>query len=144
MAMNLQLLGAGLGLGLPADLDAAITEFLLRSPSPDSTAIVEFLQVYPEGSDRSVAAQALLAKGVPAQRVSAALNWLDARSGWAGHKSTIYGVLTLASSAASAFHGYRRNNSIGWGLLWGVAGMIFPVTAPAIALAQGFGKRKAA
>lgn len=142
MAMNLQLLGAGLGLS--ADLDAAITEFLLRSPSPDSTAIVEFLQIYPEGADRSAAAQALLAKGVPPQRVSAALNWLDARSGWAGNRSMIMGMLTVASSAASAFHGYRRNNSIGWGILWGLSGMIFPVLTPAIALAQGFGKRKAA
>lgn len=140
--MELQLLGPGLGLS--SETSAAIEEFLLRSPGPDSTAVAEFLRVFPDGPARAEAAQGLLAKGVPAQRVSAALNWLSASSGWAGNKATIYGVLTIASSAASAFHGYRRNNSIGWGIGWGILGILFPVITPAIALAQGFGKRKAA
>ncbi len=49
-------------------------------------------------------------------------------------------VLT-ASVAASAYHGYRRNRSLGWALVWGFMGGLFPVFTPAIALAQGFGER---
>lgn len=51
-----------------------------------------------------------------------------------------WSVLGTASMAASAFHGYRRNQSIGWALAWGVLGGVFPVLTPAVALAQGFGQ----
>jgi hypothetical protein len=44
--------------------------------------------------------------------------------------------------AASAYHGYKRNDSVGWAIVWGGLGAIFPVLTPAIALAQGFGKSK--
>jgi hypothetical protein len=51
----------------------------------------------------------------------------------------------LAGSAASAsliYHGYKRNDSVGWALVWGLlGGLVWPVTVP-IAVAQGFGKRK--
>ncbi len=50
-------------------------------------------------------------------------------------------ILVMASSAASAYHGYKRNNSTGWAIWWGVMGAIFPIITPAIAVAQGFGKR---
>lgn len=52
-------------------------------------------------------------------------------------------VVDTASMAASAYHGYKRNNSIGWALWWGLMGAMFPIITPTIALAQGFGKRKA-
>lgn len=50
------------------------------------------------------------------------------------------GVIT-ASMAASAYHGYKRNDSIGWGLAWGALGTLIPILTPAVAVAQGFGKR---
>lgn len=51
-------------------------------------------------------------------------------------------TLGFLSMPALAYHGYRRNNSIGWALVWGVFGsMVWPVTVP-VAIAQGFGKRK--
>lgn len=53
-----------------------------------------------------------------------------------------WGVLGTASMAASAFHGYRRNQSIGWALVWGLLGATFPVITPTVALAQGFGQSK--
>ena len=56
---------------------------------------------------------------------------------------TIWGVLSVASAGASAYHGYKRNESVGWALWWGACGALFPVITPAIALAQGFGKRAA-
>ena len=46
----------------------------------------------------------------------------------------------LASMAALGYHGYRRNNSIGWALVWGVFGsIVWPITLP-VAFVQGFGK----
>lgn len=49
-------------------------------------------------------------------------------------------AVSTASMAASAFHGYRRNQSVGWGLWWGLMGGMFPVIVPTIALAQGYAK----
>lgn len=48
-----------------------------------------------------------------------------------------------ASAIALTFHGYRRTGSIVWALLYGLAGRVVPVAAVPIALAQGFGQRKA-
>lgn len=55
---------------------------------------------------------------------------------------TIWGILSTVSMAASAYHGYKRNDSIGWALGWGFLGAMFPVITPTIAIAQGFGKPK--
>ena len=49
-------------------------------------------------------------------------------------------LLDTASMAASTYHGYKRNDSIGWALWWGLCGALFPVVTPIIAVAQGFGK----
>ncbi len=51
------------------------------------------------------------------------------------------GTLQLASIGASAYHGYKRNNSVGWAIGWGLLGGLFPIITPAVAFAQGFGKR---
>lgn len=55
--------------------------------------------------------------------------------------TVIWGTISTVSTAASAYHGYRRNQSVGWGIGWGIAGMLFPIITPAIAVAQGFGER---
>jgi hypothetical protein len=49
-------------------------------------------------------------------------------------------LVGTASMAASAYHGYKRNNSVGWAIWWGFMGGVFPVITPVIAFAQGFGK----
>ncbi len=54
--------------------------------------------------------------------------------------STVSMVLVTSSVALSAYHGYRRNRSIGWAVWWALMGALFPVVTPAIALAQGFGQ----
>jgi len=51
-------------------------------------------------------------------------------------------ALSTASMGASAYHGYKRNDSIPWAIWWGFCGAVFPVFTPAIALAQGFGQKK--
>lgn len=52
----------------------------------------------------------------------------------------LFAIVDTASMAASAYHGYKRNNSIGWALWWGFCGTIAPIITPVIAMAQGFGK----
>lgn len=52
----------------------------------------------------------------------------------------IISLVITAISAACAYHGYKRNESVGWAIWWGIAGAAFPVITPVIALAQGFGK----
>jgi len=53
-----------------------------------------------------------------------------------------WAVVGTASMAASAYHGYKRNQSVGWALVWALLGGLAPVITPTIAVAQGFGKRK--
>ena len=53
---------------------------------------------------------------------------------------SVWYALSVASSGLCAYHGYKRNDSLIWGIAWAVAGAALPVVAPAIALAQGFGK----
>jgi hypothetical protein len=51
-------------------------------------------------------------------------------------------VISLASTALSAYHGYKRNGgSLGWGIWWGLMGSAFGPIPVGIAYAQGFGKR---
>lgn len=53
----------------------------------------------------------------------------------------LFGLLSIASMAASAYHGAKRNcGSVGWGAVWGIAGAVFPVVTPAVAIGQGFAK----
>lgn len=53
-----------------------------------------------------------------------------------------WGILSVAGAAAGAYHGYRRNRSIGWALVWALCGSIAPVITVPVALAQGYGKKK--
>lgn len=61
---------------------------------------------------------------------------------WSALWPKVAGTLTLASAAASAYHGYKRNDSIGWSLWWFTMGVLFPVVTPVIGVAQGFAKPK--
>jgi hypothetical protein len=56
------------------------------------------------------------------------------------YSNPLWRIAMIVSSGASAYHGYRRNNSLGWGIGWGLLGGMFPAITPSIALAQGFGK----
>lgn len=56
-------------------------------------------------------------------------------------RSALY-LAGLASIPVLGYHGYKRNNSVGWALVWGIFGsLVWPVTVP-VAFVQGFGKRK--
>jgi hypothetical protein len=51
-------------------------------------------------------------------------------------------AIGAAGAAAGAYHGYKRNNSIGWAIGWALLGGLFPIITVPVSLAQGFGKRK--
>lgn len=65
----------------------------------------------------------------------------DGKSWGSIYETPTMQVVVLASVAASTFHGYRRNQSVGWAVWWGLMGGLFPIVTPAIAVAQGFGKK---
>lgn len=54
---------------------------------------------------------------------------------------TVGATLAIAGTALGAYHGYRRNDSIGWAIGWAVLGGLFPIIAIPVAFAQGFGRR---
>jgi hypothetical protein len=61
--------------------------------------------------------------------------------GWLTSRNVTYwSIISTISGAVSAYHGYKRNNSVGWGIGWFILGSIFPVLTPVIAFAQGYAK----
>lgn len=59
---------------------------------------------------------------------------MDWKSGWLW--------LSAVGTATGAYHGYRRNNSVGWAVGWGILGGFFPFVTIPVSVAQGFGKKK--
>jgi len=53
-----------------------------------------------------------------------------------------YGLAGIAGAALGAYHGYKRNDSVGWAIAWSLLGSIAPVIVIPVAYAQGIGKRK--
>jgi hypothetical protein len=92
--------------------------------------------------DRPRLAQKLIDLGVNTDLVREAMEasgakmpfWMDPVKLKAG--ITVWGVLGTVSMVAGIYHGYARNQSIGWGLWWGLMGVMFPIATPTIALAQ--------
>jgi hypothetical protein len=50
----------------------------------------------------------------------------------------IWGVISLSAAVLGTYHGYRRDNSIGWALGWGFFGATVPVIALPLMFAEGF------
>jgi hypothetical protein len=53
-----------------------------------------------------------------------------------------YGLASIAGTAVGAYHGYKRNDSVGWAIGWALLGGLFPVVVIPVAYAQGIGERK--
>lgn len=54
--------------------------------------------------------------------------------------TVVWSVVSMAAVGMSAYHGYKRNDSVGWAIAWALAGAIAPVITIPVAIAQGFGK----
>lgn len=52
-----------------------------------------------------------------------------------------YAVAGVAGTAIGAYHGYKRNDSVGWAIAWAFLGGLAPVIVIPVAYAQGIGKR---
>jgi len=53
-----------------------------------------------------------------------------------------YALAGVAGAAIGAYHGYKRNDSVGWAIGWSILGSLFPVVVIPVAYAQGIGERK--
>lgn len=53
---------------------------------------------------------------------------------------SLWGIAGTAAVAALAYHGYRRNNSVGWAVAWALLGGLVWPAGLAVAFAQGFGQ----
>lgn len=84
----------------------------------------QYVQYYPNfpsmGADEAVA---------PAEEPSAGVRAVAA-------------LIGTAIVGAGIYHGYKRNDSVGWALGWGLMAGMFPIITIPIAIAQGFGKPK--
>jgi hypothetical protein len=56
--------------------------------------------------------------------------------------SSAISLVRTAAVGAAAFHGYRRNKSVLWAVIWAVLAGISPLVTTGVAVAQGFGKPK--
>lgn len=131
----MQLLGLG---ETPADAARVLVDgFLAKSPDPSDGDLRAFIQLL-SGEERDAAMQLLVARGVSPARVIAAqqANGASTREAWKTYA-------TLAAAAGAGFHGYRRNNSLGWAVVWFTLGSLFPIVTTVVAAAQGYGQRKA-
>lgn len=54
---------------------------------------------------------------------------------------TMYSIAHLVSMGVLGYHGYKRNDSVGWAIVWGLFGsIVWPITVPIAIFAQGYGK----
>lgn len=129
------------GLGDPTkdEIALAADSLLKLGVNLTPSVIRDYFLLLPDKAWKD-AGLALLDRGVNPQIVAAGLQLAQAkvRIPW----STVGGALTVASAALSAYHGYRRNQSIGWGLWWFIMGTLFPIVVPVLAVSQGFGQPK--
>lgn len=56
--------------------------------------------------------------------------------------SRAYMALGLAGTSLGAYHGYKRNQSVGWALGWAFLGGLAPFIVIPLAFAQGLGQPK--
>lgn len=54
----------------------------------------------------------------------------------------VFSLLSLAGATTGAYHGYKRNNSLGWAVAWFFLGGWFPLLSIPVSLAQGYAKPK--
>jgi len=136
--------------GLGALTEAEIQQLAERIR--DATMVLDIqaiLEIVPTTAERQTVASRAVAIGADATNIQQALAALERGAGLRAlfkppsmPVRIIWGVLSTASFAASVYHGYKRNDSVGWAIWWGFMGAIFPVITPTIAVAQGFGKPK--
>lgn len=64
----------------------------------------------------------------------------DAKGGWSTECTALGAALSMTGAAVGTYHGYKRNQSVGWAVAWGALGAIFPIVVVPLAIAQGLGE----
>jgi hypothetical protein len=136
--------------GLGALTDAEIQQLAERIKNATFASDVQaILEIVPTIAERQAVASRAVAIGADPSHVQQAMVALERSAGLKGlfkppsmPVRIVWGVLSTASFAASVYHGYKRNDSVGWAIWWGFMGALFPVITPTIAFAQGFGQPK--
>ncbi len=137
--------GMGLGsLGISEeDLNALAASLHAKGDKLTTGDIAGAMELLTKDERNTLGAK-LVSLGVPSTKVTAAKVLVKASDPGVKRNMAIWGVLGTISMAASAYHGYKRNDSIGWAIWWGLMGSLFPVLTPVIGVAQGFAKPKGA
>jgi len=52
----------------------------------------------------------------------------------------VWAFASIAGTAVGAYHGYKRNDSVGWAIVWAFLGGLAPIIVIPVAVAQGFPK----
>ena len=58
------------------------------------------------------------------------------------YETSFWRLFSLAGAGLGAYHGYKRNDSVGWAIGWAFLGALFPIVVIPVAFAQGIGKPK--
>lgn len=58
------------------------------------------------------------------------------------YETPLWRWMAIVGMGLGAYHGYKRNHSVGWAIGWGLFGGFLPIIAIPVALAQGIGKPK--
>jgi hypothetical protein len=131
---------AGAFAGALTDAEAQAMGKALAEQHPTSWDLAAALKPLDKDSRAKVIA-AYIANGGSSFTLESAQRDLD-RWSVSPTVATIWGIAATASFAACVYHGYKRNNSVGWAIGWGALAALFPIITPVIAVAQGFGKPK--
>lgn len=90
--------------------------------------------------DGSASSFTMGVRGAQTRRLSGALRGCFATPvTWYSLAPTKYNIL---GAAVAGVHGYARNRKVGWALMWGAFGYLFPLFTNTIAIVQGLGKSK--
>jgi hypothetical protein len=57
------------------------------------------------------------------------------------YQNQAYQALGVIGMATGAYHGYKRNDSVGWAIVWALLGGAVPIITIPVSIAQGYGKR---
>lgn len=133
----IQLLGFG-DTKLDSQVSGLVDGFLAKSPNPSVDELTAFLKLL-SGEERDAATRILVTRGVHPMTVSTAMA-APRQAAW----STFRQWAPIVAAAAAGIHGYRRNDSILWGLWYFAWASIFPIATSALTIAQGWGVSKKA
>lgn len=135
-------LETGLGLA-PSESKALSTQLAQRVETLSPIDLADILDRLSR-SDREQLVVDLMSAGVPAEKVNAALREVDMRRHLRLRRAFRVGfsLVGFASGAAGAYHGYKRNQSVPWAVVWFLGSALFPVVSVPIMLSQGFAKAR--